>query len=258
VTYFPVEQVAKQFEVTPAYVQWGRRVLRGAEPHIIQMVEGGEVNVHVAAASVLTADRLTQASWTKQEVEREGKKVIASYPSNAARSRDKPPAAATAVAKPPRKREVLDIDHIVGFPKTLARGESGITKDMSFEEVSQHQEKYGKAQITAKAVRDMQDDNFAVEQALAGLILLLSDVRPAPAECFAALDRMLVGIKHLKQPNFVDQGWDVDWPGKAQKHFRDLRRLLPKAIALLTEYQRHLDGHDTGSRTQLQLVSLPV
>src|SRR5262245_55100444 len=46
------EELAKQSGVPLAYINYARTVLRKAEPHIIAMVDAGEVNVRVAAEAV--------------------------------------------------------------------------------------------------------------------------------------------------------------------------------------------------------------
>ena len=159
----------------------------------------------------------------------------------------RPKRLAKAEAKPkrPAPQKPLDISHIVGHPPTLSREEAGLSPDMTWEEQAQHQEKYGKAQITPKLVRDMADAKGVVESRTDSLELLLSDIRPDAAAYFAALTTMLGWTTDQRKPGYTGRGWETDYARMARQELAKLRRLLPDAIALLETYRATLETYDS-------------
>ncbi len=159
--------------------------------------------------------------------------------------RPKQPAKPAAKPKRPAPQKPLDISHIVGHPPTLSREEAGLSPDMTWEEQAQHQEKYGKAQITPKLVRDMADAKGVVESRTDSLELLLSDIRPDAAAYFAALTTMLGWTTDQRKPGYTGRGWETDYARMARQELAKLRRLLPDAIALLETYRATLETYDS-------------
>lgn len=163
-------------------------------------------------------------------------------------SRPKPPPKVPpkAPAKPKRTpQKPIDISHIVGHPPTLSKEEAGITPDMTWEEEAQHQEKYGKAQIVPKAIRDMNDARAMISYRTDSLEMLLSDIRPDPETFFTNLNAMLQWTTDQRKPGYTGHGWETDYAKMARKELATLRRLLPQAIELLQRYRIALSLHDS-------------
>ncbi len=199
-------------------------------PEVVQAVDAGQIKEGAAREIVKHPPEVQSAMLAKALADKATPK-----------SRPKP----ATKPKRPAPQKPLDISHIVGHPPTLSREEAGLSPDMTWEEQAQHQEKYGKAQITPKLVRDMADAKGVVESRTDSLDLLLSDIRPDSAAYFAALTTMLGWTTDQRKPGYTGRGWETDYARMARQELAKLRRLLPDAIAMLETYRAALETYDS-------------
>jgi ParB family chromosome partitioning protein len=200
-------------------------------PEVVQAMDDRRISIH-------RAERIVQHPKEEQSALLEHAKQLRVR-------RDKPRSPAPAKPKRPAPQKPLDISRIVGHPPTLSREETGLTPDMTWEEQAQHQEKYGKAQITPKRVRDMDDARATVTSRTDSLELLLSDIRPDADAYFAALTAMLGWTTDQRKPGYTGRGWETDYARMARQELAKLRRLLPDAIAMLETYRAALEAYDS-------------
>lgn len=201
-------------------------------PEVVQAMDDKQIGVQ-------TAWEIAKQPKQDQPALLEKAKAVSS------KTRNKPKAPPKAPAKPrTTPQKPIDISHIVGHPPTLSSEEAGITPDMTWEEEAQHIEKYGKAQITPKAVRDMQDARALITSRTENLEMMLSDTRPDPDAFFEALNAMLRWTTDQRKPHYVGKGWETDYARMARLELAKLRQFLPKAKALLESYSEALASHD--------------
>jgi hypothetical protein len=206
-----------------------KTVVDNNNPEVVQAMDDGRISITMAESIAQQPKEAQATLLAKATNER----------------RPKQPAKPAAKPKRPAPHKPLDISRIVGHPPTLSREETGLTPDMTWEEQAQHQEKYGKAQITPKLVRDMADAKGVVESRTDSLELLLSDIRPDAAAYFAALTTMLGWTTDQRKPGYTGRGWETDYARMARQELAKLRRLLPDAIAMLETYRAALETYDS-------------
>jgi ParB-like chromosome segregation protein Spo0J len=216
---------------------FARTVVDDGIPEVNQAVDDGSIKVRAAREIVkhppeVQATMLAKALADKATPKTKAKPTIKVKLTTPAKKKSAP-------------QKPIDISHIVGHPPTLSREEAGLTPDMTWEEQAQHQEKYGKAQITPKLVRDMADAKGVVESRTDSLELLLSDIRPDADAYFAALTAMLGWTTDQRKPGYTGRGWETDYARMARQELAKLRRLLPDAIALLETYRVALETYDS-------------
>jgi ParB-like chromosome segregation protein Spo0J len=207
-----------------------RTVVDNGTPEVVQAMDDGQIGVQ-SAWHIAKQPQAEQAALLEQAKDRA--------------KRDKPRSPTPAKPKRPAPQKPLDISHIITPSPTLSREEAGLTPDMTWEEQAQHQEKYGKAQITPKRVRDMDDARATVTHRTDSLELLLSDIRPDAVAYFAALTTMLGWTTDQRKPGYTGRGWETDYARMARQELAKLRRLLPDAIALLETYREALENYDS-------------
>ncbi len=210
-----------------------RTVVDNGTSEVVQAMDDGQIGV--------------QSAWHIAKQPKAEQAALLEHAKDRAR-RDKPKQPAKPdEARPKRSapQKPLDISHIITPSPTLSREEAGLTPDMTWEEQAQHQEKYGKAQITPKLVRDMDDARATVTHRTDSLELLLSDIRPDAAAYFAALTTMLGWTTDQRKPGYTGRGWETDYARMARQELAKLRRLLPDAIALLETYREALENYDS-------------
>jgi len=229
------KELSKQADVALAYINYGRTVLREGEPHVVQMVDAGEINVRVAAEAVRRHDRAAQASWTAADVQREGRKVVNAYPSSQRgggaapkRARQEPP---KRIDIPYRRLEPLSNEEL-GYP-----GEGS-----SLAEYDAYFVKYGRTPLHPKAIKEMLDGKALAAMLIMGINALTSARHPAPDRLFESLDQLLT---HVREPE-ATTGAQFDFAGEARKLLAMLETALPKALALLTAIDVKLKARRTG------------
>jgi len=224
----PAAELSKQADVPLAYTNYGRIVLKAAEPHIVQMVDDGEVNVRIAAEAVRNADRSMQASWRKLDVEREGKKVVNAYPSN--QKGAKP--AQNSKAKSPKMAERIDIPYnTIKFPTPE---ETGFPIGGDLHEQFAHHDRYGRTPLHPQAVKHMLEHDSLIVQALMPIIKLAGQAQPEAETIFTCLDAMLAWQPDKER----GKGFETDFAGKARRHLNMLDRVLETAARRLTDLQK--------------------
>jgi ParB-like chromosome segregation protein Spo0J len=205
-----------------------RNVVDKGIPDVVQAMDAGQITI-------------TMAESIARQPKEEQPAMLAK-----ARKESRPKQPAKPETKPKRTpQKPLDISRIVGHPPTLNREEAGLTPDMTWEEQAQHQETYGKAQITPKRVRDMDDAKATVTHRTDSLELLLSDIRPDADAYFAALTTMLGWTTDQRKPGYTGRGWETDYARMARQELAKLRRLLPDAISMLETYRAALEAYDS-------------
>src|ERR1700752_3341918 len=74
--------LANQSGLSRATIENARAVLSHGAPNVVSMVEKGQGIVRTAAQAGRGTPKETQATWSKEDVHKEGRKVINAYPSN--------------------------------------------------------------------------------------------------------------------------------------------------------------------------------
>lgn len=207
-----------------------KRIVDKGIPEVVQAVDDGRISAN-AAREIVKHPPETQRLLLEKAISEKAKPKPKPQTKPVTKTRTTP-------------QKPIDISHIVGHPPTLSSEEAGITPDMTWEEEAQHIEKYGKAQITPKAVRDMQDARALITSRTENLEMMLSDTRPDPDAFFEALNAMLRWTTDQRKPHYVGKGWETDYAKMARLELAKLRQFLPKAKALLESYSEALASHD--------------
>jgi ParB-like chromosome segregation protein Spo0J len=214
------EEIGKQLGISESTIENARIVKATAEPHIVEMVRSGEVAVRTAAEAVRRTDRAVQRKWTKDDVIREGRKVVS------AQCRRKTKGAIPRINIPYNP---------IKFPPPE---ETGLPVNGTVNEQDDFREKYGRTPIHPKAVKDMLVNDGSVGT-LTGMIRGLGgelagfDKHPDPDAFFTAIDEMLAWRPDPQR----GKGYEIDFAAKARKHLRTLQTCLDPAIHLLTDLQ---------------------
>ena len=242
------KSLAKQSGVASSTIDFARTVLRAGEPHIIAMVDAGEVAAAVAATAVRSTSRNVQAAWTRSDVVREGRKIINAYPSNQQRaaglsgghkSRTKPSGQHDIPYKPmvwPTKEELE-------YP----------ADDAPLSEFNDFFKKYGRTPLHPKAIKEMLDADGLSSSLAISINSTTNDRLPDAEKFFECIDRLL---SHMPEPGKTNGG-QTDFAGKARKTLAMLEKALPKALALLTALDAKLRDRkaDRGEKTpEVRLV----
>ena len=149
---YSAEHLSKHGDVPISYINYGRTVLARGEPNVIKMVDEDKVNVRAAAEAVRhTPDRLTQASWTAEDVERAGYAVINGYPSNRPgapkNKKNNGKAATKGPIDIPYKPMVWPTKEELGYP----------ADDAPLSEFDAFFKKHGRTPLHPKAVKELLD-----------------------------------------------------------------------------------------------------
>lgn len=247
---YSTEHLSKQGDVPVSYINYGKTLLAKAEPHIIKMVDEGGVNVRVAAEAVRhSSDRLTQASWTVEDVEQAGYAVINGYPSNrpgAPKNKKKGGKAATrGPIDIPYKPMVWPTKEELGYP----------ADDAPLSEFDAFFKKHGRTPLHPKAVKELLDADGLSSSLAISVNSITNDRHPDVERFFECVDHMLKHVPELGKTN----GAQTDFASKARKTLAMLERALPKALALLNALDAEMQARkaDKGERQApaLHLVS---
>ncbi len=210
------DKLAEQSGLPRSGVQYGRTVLAKALPHIVDMVDKGEVHVRVAAEAVRNTAQAMQTEWTKADVEREGRAVINAYPSNHDRKRKA--AKPKAAPKPQRRAQYINPPYgklTVPTPEETGAPPPG----SSLDEIAAHQAKYGRVQLFPKRTKELLDSQVLAASFTSAVLSLANGHQPEAAAVRAAIDDMLA------HPEFARAG---------RAMLANLERALPIALGRLT------------------------
>jgi hypothetical protein len=230
-TTLSVEELSKQSNVGSAYIKYARTLLQQGEPHIVAMVDSGKVNVRVAAEAVRVTERSIQASWTQDDVKREGYKVIRAYPSNqrvaaSARKRSN----REANDEQPRTIHVPYGKALANFPTEEESPRDRIRQEKGYEGVVEHQLRYGRTPLCPDRVKDMMICDGMTATLTAPIRLLGSPQAGDVEQFFDAIDQMLTWVPVPGKTN----GMERDFAKKARATLAELQKTLPAAVERLT------------------------
>lgn len=230
---YSMEDLAKQSGIAPATVQNGRTIIMQAEPHIIAMVENGAVAVRIAAEAVRKTPRAVQATWTQTDVEQAGRAVISAYPS-AARSHNK-----QAKKAPKQPAPYFDVPYKpIKFPTPEEMGAP--PEGSSIPEYDAFFTKYGRTPLHPKTVADALMLQAVVNEAVARIVGICSDVQPDADAFFNNIEQLLDWHRKPDKTN----GEETDFAGKTRKTLAMLEGLdLQRGIALLTAVLERLPSY---------------
>lgn len=235
-----IPELSRHSDVPTSYINYGRTLLAKAEPHIIKMVDEGKINVRAAAEAVRhSSDRLTQASWTVEDVEQAGYAVINGYPSNrpgAPKNKKGSKAATKGPIDIPYKPMVWPTKEELGYP----------ADDAPLSEFDAFFKKHGRTPLHPKAVKELLDADGLSSSLAISVNSLTNDRHPDVERFFECIDHMLQHVPELGKTN----GAQTDFAGKARKTLTMLERALPKALALLNALDAGLHARkaDKGER----------
>ena len=221
-THNSVTELSKQSGVSESTIGFAKRVVKEAAPHIVQMVDNGEVTARVAAEAINGVPKDEQAIWKKEDVQKEGRKKINAYPSNQKRK------AVTKKAIPLRPPTIK-------FPTAE---ETGFPVNGTFEEKDAFYRKYGRTPLHPKEVKDMSNNANWVNGYVTAILTVSNDHHPSPEAFFGAIDAMLGWVP--KPEKGVD--WGINFAVKAKKQLALLAERLPLALDRLTKLSEAWKG----------------
>jgi len=229
--FYSRADVAKASKISVAQVQFAKRVITQAAPHIIQMVDDGSVRVQVAAEAIQHASREEQESWTQKDVERRGYGKIRAYPSNQRGTKTVRQRAKAEISdEQPRTIHVPYGKALANFPTEEESPRDRIRAEKGYEGVVEHQLRYGRTPLCPDRVKDMMICD-GITATLTAPIRLLASPQAADAEqFFDAIDQMLAWVPVVGKTN----GMERDFAKKARATLAELGKTLPAAVERLT------------------------
>jgi len=216
------QKLADQSGISVSSVDNARAVLDKAEPHIVAMVDQGDIGVRVAFEAIRNTNRTIQATWGKEDVQRIGREVIKNYPSSKTRTR--------TPAAPAKKPKPRFINPPYQSFRPLSAEERGLPPPgSSLEERWAHAERNGRVQLFADGVKERLDGESLAQSVATSVLVIASPSRPGIDQFFAALEKM---SDWTVEPGVMN-GRQIDFPRKARAIKSQLRRDLPLALAYL-------------------------
>jgi hypothetical protein len=207
------KDLAKLAAISCSSIRHARLVLNHGTPNIIAMVEKGDVRVRTAAEAVRHAPKEVQANWTKEDLRREGRKVMNSY---------------TSAQK---RKSVFKHPPSPGMIKFPSVEETGFPINGTIEEKDAHSKKYGRTPMYPKEVKDMLNNEQWVSGYMSAIVSVTNASHPDVEAFFGAIDAMLAWVPR------PDQGdsWAINFAAKAKKELRLLEVRLPLAVERITK-----------------------
>jgi hypothetical protein len=237
-----VKELEKISGVARTYINYGRELLRSAEPNIIKMVDNDEVNILMAWEAVRTHTRAVQANWTTADVKRIGSKIVQSYKSNLPKAVRE----TTAEPVPPPSKHTKPVPAkpaerpYVPFKFPTAE-ETGMPINGTLEELQDFHDKYGRTPLHPKVFTDMSRNRMAVDSAVHAV--------RAPAERLADLDGLFerIDVMLAYVPDKTKKnGLEHDFAADARKALTQLEKHLPAALERLTRLADALRARKAG------------
>lgn len=217
--------LAEQAGISVSAVEKARAILNHAAPNVVEMVKGGEVNLHIAAEAVRGTNTETQATWTKDDVKAVGRKAINSFPSNQVRK---------TVTKKSKKAEPPRFEPF----RAPSAEETGFPVNGTMAEKDAHHKKYGRTPLHPKVVKDMLNHEASVAGYIQAILVITNETQPDALTFFASLEAM---SQWVAQPE-KGTDWGINFAGKAKKHRALLRERLPLLVKRVEELQAMVDG----------------
>jgi len=239
-------EMAVRFDVDDRLLGRARSLLLKAEPHIIGMVETGEVKLRIAHEAVKNTPRATQATWTTKDVIRIGREVAATYPSKTKSDQTDIKTIHTKPLKPLRPKPLPPsrIDVPYGTCKFPTAEESGAPPPGStLAEHDKFSEKYGRVPLHPKTVKEMLDCDSQTSHVTHVVSSLANSTLPNAEEYFAMIDQMLAWVPQTDKKN----GEEKDFARMARTTLARMEKNVIGALNRLTELKLVLERRNSRS-----------
>ena len=220
------KELAEKAGLSEGRIEKARTIVNHAAPNITAMVEADEVNLHIAAEAVRRVPKETQATWTKDDVKREGRKAINSYPSNQARK---------AITKKAVSKKEQPRPQSIVFPTAE---ETGFPINGTMEEKDAHHRKYGRTPLHPKAVKEMLNHEAIVQGYIMAILAVTDEKQPDALTFLASLGAMGGWVPHPEK----GKDWGIDFARKARKHLAILHERVPMLVERARELQIMVDN----------------
>jgi hypothetical protein len=236
---YPQADMARQAGISKTALESACSLLDHAEPHIIAMVDNGEISVRLACEAVRKTPRDVQCHWTKGDAEREGRRILNNYPSRAGHTDETVPRRKSV--KP--KREPVRTIHVpYGSCQFPTAEEAGIPDDL--EERYKWQEKHGRVPLWPSQVRHLKDCDAATAELVTRIAVLAKQHNLTPQDFFDRIDQMLAYVPIKGKTN----GEQWDFAKMARTSLERLKRTLPGAIEHLISLRDALRNRKENTR----------
>jgi hypothetical protein len=225
-------KLAAESGVGVSTIEFAKSVIKNGSPNVVDMVEKGEVSTQAAAEAIKGKSKEEQAGWSREDVQREGRKKINSYPSVQKRK-----AASKQVAKPEPPRPGM-----ITFPTAE---ETGYPVDGTFAERDEHHRKYGRTPLHPKAIADMLNHGQVVSGYVAAIQVASSDSQPSLESFFASIDAMLAWVPdHERAQQKKDANWAINFAARARNALSRLEERLPMLLERLSKLREMLEARN--------------